>query len=91
MLRRYLVLGFGWVFILLGILGLFLPVLQGILFLSIGLILLSSESVRLRWLIMKLGQRFPIFRKALTVTKGKARVWRARLRARPGARRSGGD
>lgn len=40
----------GCAFLVLGVLGLFLPVLQGILFLTIGLSLLSTESERAqRW------------------------------------------
>ena len=35
--KHYLFLALGWIFIFLGILGLFLPILQGILFLAIGL------------------------------------------------------
>ena len=31
----------GWVFLLLGVAGLFLPILQGIIFLTIGAILLA--------------------------------------------------
>src|SRR2546427_10937372 len=41
--KRVLVLIIGWSFILLGIVGLFLPILQGVLFILIGLIILSSE------------------------------------------------
>jgi uncharacterized membrane protein YbaN (DUF454 family) len=44
----------GVAFILLGIAGLFLPFLQGILFLVIGLSLLSTESERARRLLEKL-------------------------------------
>lgn len=41
----------GGVFVALGVAGLFLPFLQGIVFLVIGLTLLSSESERVRrWL-----------------------------------------
>ena len=83
-IRHYVILTLGWVFILLGILGLFLPILQGILFLCIGVLLLSSESSRMRLLILKLGRRYPKFRTALTAAKGKARAWRDRLR--PGRR-----
>ena len=53
------VLVLGWAFILLGIAGLFLPVLQGILFLLIGLIILSSEYVWAHKLLAKLKARFP--------------------------------
>ena len=79
-IRHYVILTLGWIFIFLGILGLFLPILQGILFLCIGGLLLSGESPRMRLLIMKLGRRYPILLVALTAAKGKARAWRDRLR-----------
>ena len=89
-IRRYVTLTLGRLFIFFGILGLFLPVLQGILFLCIGSLLLASESARVRLLIMKLGRRYPKFRAALTATKGKAREWRARLRLGRHPPQSGG-
>ena len=49
----------GWTFIVLGIAGLFLPVLQGILFLMIGLIILSGEYAWARNVLDKLRARFP--------------------------------
>ena len=79
-LRHYVILTLGWFFIVLGILGLFLPILQGILFLCIGAILLSGESPRMRLLIMKLGRRYPKLRIVLTAAKTKARAWRERIR-----------
>ncbi len=42
--KSYLILSLGWFFVVLGILGIFLPILQGILFLMIGMFLLSRES-----------------------------------------------
>lgn len=57
--KRILVLIAGWSFILLGIVGLFLPILQGILFILIGLIILSSQYAWARRLMAKLRQRFP--------------------------------
>mgnify|MGYP001275584755 CR=1 FL=1 len=36
-------IGLGWTFIVLGALGMFLPVLQGFLFLAIGIALLARE------------------------------------------------
>ena len=77
--RHYAILAAGWIFILLGILGLFLPVLQGVLFLCIGLILLSGRSPRVRLMIMKAGARWPKFRRALEGSKAKAKEWRAKL------------
>ena len=44
--KRILLLMVGWSFILLGIAGLFLPILQGVLFLLIGLINSCEGSAR---------------------------------------------
>lgn len=57
--KKVLVLLLGWTFVLLGVVGLFLPVLQGVLFLLIGLFILSSEYVWAHRLLQKLMQRFP--------------------------------
>lgn len=57
--KRAIILVAGWVFIILGIAGLFLPVLQGILFLLVGLIILSTEYVWAHKLLMRLKARFP--------------------------------
>ena len=57
--KRILVLIAGWSFILLGIAGLFLPFLQGVLFILVGLIILSSQYAWARLLLRKLRQRFP--------------------------------
>lgn len=43
--RRILILGGGWTLVLLGIISLFLPVLQGLLLLLAGTWLLSLESL----------------------------------------------
>lgn len=60
-IKRWTLIGIGWFFILLGIAGLFLPVLQGILFLLIGLLILSSEYVWAHRVLSHLRQRFPRF------------------------------
>ena len=52
-----LVLGIGC--LILGVIGLFLPFLQGILFVVIGLSLLSSESERARRLLEWVKERVP--------------------------------
>ncbi len=88
--RRYIILALGWIFVLLGFVWLFLPPLPGLLFCCIGAILLSSQSARMRWLVMKLGRRYPKFRHALIAAKDKAGKWRTRLRAGQGAGGSGG-
>lgn len=58
-MKRILLEITGWSFIVLGIAGLFLPVLQGILFLLIGLTILSR---RHRWAyrwIARILERYP--------------------------------
>ena len=57
--KRMVVLTAGWFFIVLGVLGLFLPILQGFLFLAIGIYLLSSESRWMHHRIQQLFIRFP--------------------------------
>jgi uncharacterized membrane protein YbaN (DUF454 family) len=58
-MKRILLIVLGWVFLLLGIAGLFLPILQGILFILIGLSILATEYHWARRWIAHLGRRFP--------------------------------
>lgn len=67
----------GWFFIVLGLLGLVLPVLQGILFLAIGALLLAPYVPFFRRIKVYLFRRFPRMRKRI-------RVWKAQLAARIG-------
>jgi uncharacterized membrane protein YbaN (DUF454 family) len=62
-LKRIIILGLGWVFLLLGIAGLFLPFLQGILFILIGLYLLSRASPRVERFLNRVKERYPALRK----------------------------
>lgn len=82
-IRRLVMLGLGWTFVLLGVLGLFLPILQGILFLAIGAVILAGESARARLIVRRLRDRYPRFGKAL---EG-ARLYVANLRRRFSMRR----
>ncbi|HLA04571.1 MAG TPA: PGPGW domain-containing protein [Syntrophales bacterium] len=50
---------FGWFFMLLGIIGLFLPVLQGVLFLFIGALILAPEVPFFHRIIEDLKKRHP--------------------------------
>jgi uncharacterized membrane protein YbaN (DUF454 family) len=78
-LKKALVLVVGWAFILLGIVGLFLPVLQGILFLTIGLIILSSEYVWAHHLLAKVRARFPRLAEVADRAKEKVKHWQQRI------------
>ncbi len=57
--KRWAILGLGTVLILLGILGLFLPVLQGILLLLLGLLVLSYEWAPAKRQLDRLRGRYP--------------------------------
>ncbi len=74
-LKRFLLLLAGWFFLLLGIVGLFLPVLQGILFIVIGLTLLSSEYVWSRKLLAALHAKFPKISRAAKLAMIKVNRW----------------
>ena len=76
--KRLLILIAGWAFIVLGVLGLFLPILQGVLFLAIGSYLLSLESPWVRRKMLQFQRRYP---------KLGATLEEARLRAAGYARR----
>lgn len=72
----------GWGFILLGILGLFLPILQGFLFLLVGLFVLSSVSPWAERLLHRLRKRFPKTSKKFDEAKASASRVQTRLAAR---------
>ncbi len=80
-IRRWLILGLGWLFVIIGIVGLFLPILQGLLFILIGLVLLSSESAWLRRRLDRLRARYPQAGVKLEAAEARARRWLERLRA----------
>lgn len=74
-LVRIIKLVIGWAFVVLGVLGLFLPFLQGILFLAIGLAILATEQVWAHRLLTWLRHRFPRFARALDHARGKSERW----------------
>ena len=81
--KRILILIAGWSFVLLGVVGLFLPILQGVLFLLIGLIILSSQYVWAHNLLAKLRRRFPKLGRTVDLAARKAESWLWRLSGHP--------
>jgi uncharacterized membrane protein YbaN (DUF454 family) len=65
MVKRFALVAAGWVLVALGVVGLFLPVLPGIVLLLVGLWMLSSEYDWARRWSLKLRQRFPEARRKL--------------------------
>ena len=78
-LKRKLLTVAGWVFLVLGVLGLFLPILQGILFLCLGLILLAKAQPRFRLLKMRLKKRYPKYAAAFEAAEARAAAFAANL------------
>jgi uncharacterized membrane protein YbaN (DUF454 family) len=79
LVKRILILSLGWMFIVLGILGLFLPVLQGILFLFIGIFLVSRESKTVHRQVEKLRKRYPRFEYYMDKAGEKVRGWKKKV------------
>jgi len=65
----------GWFFVGLGIIGLFLPILQGILFLIIGLAILSSRSELVKRFLKHIEERYPHLHERVEIWKEKIRNW----------------
>ena len=74
-IKKFVVLLLGWGFLVLGVIGLFLPVLQGVLFLIVGLLILSSEYVWAHRLLQKIRRRFPEFTSRCDEAADKAHRW----------------
>ena len=84
--KRLLVQLVGWAFIVVGIIGLFLPILQGILFILIGLIILSTQYAWAHRLLERIKARFPSAAARAHEASAKAKVWLQRLTKRSPAR-----
>ena len=80
--KKIVLLILGWGFIVLGIVGLFLPFLQGILFLLVGLVLLSREYVWAQRVLDKVRARFPAAAGRIEEASHKAHLWVSQLLAR---------
>jgi len=65
----------GWAFIVLGVLGLFLPILQGVLFILIGLGILSSRSEVIKRFLKHLEEHYPQHHERMEIWKAKIRGW----------------
>lgn len=83
--RYWALLVTGGLFMVLGVAGLFLPVLQGVLFLVVGAALLTQVSPRARLWRLRLRRRFPEAARRYDHHEAKARGW-LRRRFRRGTR-----
>lgn len=78
-LKRWLILVAGWGLVVLGVAGLFLPFLQGLLFLLAGLWILASEYAWARKALQKLRERFPALSNRMDAGRDRARAWLKRI------------
>src|SRR5258706_10652261 len=85
--KKALMLVAGWTFMVLGVVGLFLPFMQGILFIMIGLTILSGEYVWAHHLLSRVRARFPKIAIFSDRAQQKASGW-IRRRRPPVARRA---
>ena len=58
-MKTMLLQGLGYLFLVLGVLGMVLPILQGFLFLAIGLIILSKTAPWAERLLERFRKRYP--------------------------------
>ena len=72
----------GWAFMVVGIIGLFLPILQGILFILIGLIILSTQYSWAHRLLERMRARFPRLAQKSHEASARARLWLERIQGR---------
>lgn len=73
--KRLLKLVLGWCCLVLGVLGLFLPILQGVLFLAIGLAILAQEQPWAHRLMTRIRHRYPHLTETLDHARHKAEAW----------------
>jgi len=69
------ILVIGWFFVGLGVLGLFLPILQGILFIMIGLAILSSRSEMVKRWLKHLEEHHPHLHERMEKWRERIRNW----------------
>jgi uncharacterized membrane protein YbaN (DUF454 family) len=79
-MKRIIRLALGWTFIVLGVAGLFLPFLQGILFIALGLALIAPESEWAQNKLDWLRDRFPQMASGFDRAQERAESMISRLR-----------
>ncbi|MBW7850102.1 MAG: PGPGW domain-containing protein [Rhodospirillales bacterium] len=89
-MKRWLTLGAGWGFVVLGVIGLFLPILQGFLFLAIGFYILSTVSPWAQRQLDRMRARHPELAATFDAAKDRAADWLRRHNGTDGNDKNGG-
>ena len=71
----------GYLFLVLGVLGMFLPILQGFLFLFIGLLILARYAPWAERLLHNIRSRHPRFDQMIGQAERKSHQWGQRTKA----------
>ncbi|MDF1587507.1 PGPGW domain-containing protein [Geminicoccaceae bacterium 1502E] len=80
-MTRIAMMGLGYGFLVLGVLGLFLPFLQGILFLLVGLLILARHAPWAERMLERLKGRHPHLKSSIEKAEALADRWSERTRA----------
>lgn len=81
-MTRLAMLGLGYGFLALGVVGLFLPILQGGLFIAVGLLILSRHASWAERMLTRLKSRYPAFAKTVVAAEEFAQRWMDRIAVR---------
>ncbi|MGI9504024.1 MAG: PGPGW domain-containing protein [Geminicoccaceae bacterium] len=71
----------GYFFLVLGIIGLVVPVLQGILFISIGLIVLAKTAPWAERLLTRFREKYPDAGRLIDKAEAKVEAWSQKAKA----------
>lgn len=71
MVKKTIIFGIGWAFILLGIVSIVIPVLPNVLFILLGLLFLSATSPWAQRLVQKALRNHPEWHDKIMAIKGK--------------------
>jgi len=83
-LQRIAVVALGWIFVLGGIVGLFIPILPGGVLILAGALMLSPQSTWLRRALDKCRLRFPFLERTFKRFSAWGDSWQSRFRNSPG-------
>ena len=81
-LKPILIQALGYFFLVLGVLGMFLPILQGFLFLFVGLIILARHAPWAQRLLDRIRNQHPKFDQMISTAERKSHEWGERVKAK---------
>ena len=75
MMTRIAMQGLGYGFLVLGVIGLFLPILQGVLFITVGLLILSKHAAWAERLLTRIKIKYPSVARMVIAAEEIAHRW----------------